>query len=279
MSGPTIWDTCMFLDEADMFDCRLEAFEGRDAVHVVTESRFTHRSVPKPLSFPADLDLGYPICHLVDDFEPDPAAPWVNEHAQRNYAWRVIDAEAADDDVVLICDVDEIPSPQLLDFLPLWATAAGEHPLSVRMKTYLFAVDWQVPDPLPLPGGRREPLPPTCVVATVRCLRKRAASGEYLAEVRDGRSGYPEFSGFGGWHFSWCGGPERQREKLETSTCHTEILSTPEADLIRSGARWRSPENGGGLPVVPVEVDESWPAYVFERRCPPEWFRAREAAA
>jgi hypothetical protein len=108
----------MFKDETDMFDFRLEAFAGQSAIHVVTESRFTHRGVPKPLSFPVDLDLGYPIHYLVDDFEPDPD-PWVPEHHQRNAAWKVIDAEADDGDVVLIMDVDEIPSKSLLDFLPL----------------------------------------------------------------------------------------------------------------------------------------------------------------
>ena len=146
---------------------------------------------------------------------------------------------------------------------------SGHTSLSVPMRTYLFAVDWLV----------TAPVPPTCVVATVKQLRKRAASGEYLGEVRDGRGSYPEFSGFGGWHFSWVGGPERQREKLESSTCHVEILQTAEAELIRSGARWRSPEDGGGLPVIGVDVDESWPRFIYERRCPADWYRPREAAA
>ena len=267
MSGPRIFAPLMFKDELEMLACHLEAFEGYDVATILVEAPHTHRAVPKPLVFAGNKErfADYDIRHVVDDWDPDPVAPWVNEHKQRNAAWKVIDAEAADDDVVIVADTDEIPSPQLLDFLPLWSSARGELPLSVAMRTLLYAADWQV----------SVPVPPTCVVATVRYLRKRAASGEYLAEVRDGRDNYPVFSGFGGSHLSWIGGPERQREKLLTATCHTELLGTPEGELIASGERYRTAQDGGGLPVVPVEVDETWPVYVYERRCPKEWFRPR----
>jgi hypothetical protein len=276
VSGPRIYAPVMYNGESDMFDLRMEAFEQAESVtHVVVEAPFTHRGVPKPMVFDAfSIGTGtrHDVWHVIDDWEPDIHA-WTNEHHQRRAAWPVIDKEADGGDVVIIADVDEIPSKALLDFLPLWASAGGRYPLSVRMKTCLFAVDWVVPDPLP--SGR--PLPPTCVVATVKYLRDCATYGEYLGEVRDGRDKYPEFSGFGGWHFSWCGGPERQKAKLEESTCHVEILQTPEAELIRCGARWRSPENGGGLPVIGVEIDSSWPAYVYERRAPANWYRPRGA--
>ena len=39
------------------------------------------------------------------------------------------------------------------------------------------------------------------------------------------------------------------------------------------------PVAGGGLPVTPVTVDASWPAFIYERRCPESWFRPREDAA
>ena len=83
------------------------------------------------------------------------------------------------------------------------------------------------------------------------------------------------FPATGGWHFSWTGqgGPAWQAAKLDEATCHTEILGTAEAGLIRSGARWATAQDGGGLPVRPVTVDETWPAYIYERRCPAAWFR------
>ena len=266
-----IYDALMFAGEDDMLLCRMEAFVWADAEvrHVVTESRYTHRGVPKPLSTLAkDLAHDPEWRFVVAGHKPDPNS-WVNEHLQRNAAWEVIDAEAADDDVVLICDVDEIPSEDLLAAAAQYGTHGPPWPVKVPMRLFLFAVDWEV----------LVPQPPPCVLAPVRYLRDQAAMGRFLAEVRDSRDLYPQLGGDGqtwGWHFSWCGGPERQRAKLETGTCHTEILDTPEADLIRSGARWRTAEDGGGLPVVPVDVDSSWPGYVYERRCPAAWFRPRD---
>lgn len=257
----TIWLPVMMRDELDMLECRLEATEGHDVRHVISEAEVTHRGVPKPLHYFENRDRftrwNKNIISTVATL--DQGEPWAREHAQRNAAWPVIDILADPGDVVLICDLDEIPSPGLLDW-------AGRPPvISVRMRTFLFAVDWLVPDTC---------VPPTCVAATVAYLRAQAECGRGLAEVRDNRDAYPAAAN-GGWHFSWCGGPERQREKLETATCHTELLGTVEGDLIASGERYRTDQNGGGLPVMPVDVDETWPAYVAERRCPPEWFRPR----
>lgn len=268
----TLWCPVMFNGEHEMLEGRLETFGDADVVHLVTEAPYTHRGVPKPMYFSEKAKVrhsfpGHRIWAALHYEDPDPH-PWVNEHRQRNAAWTWIDGEASDTDVVLISDLDEWPSPELLAF------AAGPirddaQVMSVPMRTFLFAADWEV----------KAPLPPTCVIATVAYLRKRAADGDLLAEVRDGRDRYLKFGGFGGWHFSWMGGPEAHKRKLLTSTCHTELLVSPEGGLIASGDRWRTAEDGGGLPVVPVDVDETWPAFIRERRCPPEWYRPREAAA
>jgi Glycosyltransferase family 17 len=267
-----IWDTFMFRDEDAMLRLRLESFAGWDVRHVLVEAPWTHRGIRKPLHYtPAGLDAAR-IDHVVDDWDPD-TYPWTNEHHQRNAAWKTIDARADDDDWVLICDLDEIPSPALLGWL---AGHPGRHGpvFAVWMRTFLFAVDWEVAyDAL---TARRTPLPATCVVASAGYLRAAAASGEYLAEVRDSRDTYEQINiPAAGWHLSWLGGPAAQAAKLDTATCHTEILATPEAALIRSGARWRSAESGGGLPVRPVDVDATWPPPVVERRVPGSWFRPR----
>lgn len=259
----TLWSPVMFRGELDMLQCRLEAMQGCDVQHVVVEARTTHRGIPKPLHYGQDVLAFEPwqdqITHVVADL-PD-GSPWQREHFQRNSAWAIIDAEASDDDTVIIGDCDEIPSPALL----AWK---GPGVAAVRMRVCLFAADWEVPQMY---------VPPQCVIATAGWLRRQAAAGRYLAEVRDARDCWPVFED-GGTHLSWIGGVEAQRQKLLTATCHTELLNTPEGDMILDGTRYRTSEDGGGLPVVPVDVDESWPAYVHERRCPPEWFRPREAA-
>ena len=247
-----------------MLQMRMEAFAGTDVTHVLVEAPWTHRGVAKPLVFEENKArfARYEIIPRVDHWEPDLAAPWNNEHHQRNMAWEPIGALADDDDIVLICDVDEIPSSELLAFLA--ADKNVRNVMSVWMRTFLFAVDWEAAGPLP----------PTCVLGRVSYLRMCAGSGEYIAQIRDKRADYTVFER-GGWHFSWLGGPEAQAAKLRTATCHTEIFNTPEAALIESGDRWRHADGGGGIAVAGVDVDDSWPAYITERRCPQNWFRPR----
>ena len=78
-----------------------------------------------------------------------------------------------------------------------------------------------------------------------------------------------------GFHFSWLGGPEAIERKCSRS-CHLEIR-----DKVLAGNRqgfWY--EQGFSLRderLMPVDVDDTWPRYIRERRCPPEWFRPRAA--
>lgn len=262
----TIWLPVMLKDEVDMLEMRLEETAAWPARHVIVESPVTHRGVSKHLYYAENRDRfakwSDSILHVVTDL-PD-APPWTREHIQRNAAWPVIDAQAEPGDTVIIADLDEIPSSSLMN----WRESTGNKytVISARMRTTLFAVDWEVPD---------EVLPPTCVTATVEWLRSRAAKGQGLGEVRDRRGDYFQVRD-GGWHFSWLGGPEAQKRKLMEATCHTELIGTPEGDLIANGERYRTGQHGeGNLPVVPVDVDETWPAFIRERRCPPEWFRPR----
>lgn len=261
-----IWLPVMFCDELDMLRVRLDvvnswqtARRAPDVTHVIVEAPTTHKGVPKPLHFAensAKVSAVGTIQHVVVSL-PDAADPWVLEHAQRDAAWPVIDAQAADSDWVLISDLDEIPYPRLLYHMLINDLL---NPVAIRMRVFIHAVDWEVP---------QEHLPPQCVAATVGYIRSHGGS---LANVRDARADYVEASPCG-WHFSWLGTPGAQAAKLRDKTCHTEILGTPEADLIASGERYRTGKDAGGLPVIPVTVDETWPAMIRERRVPAEWFR------
>ena len=251
----------MLRDELDMLECRLIELEDYDVTHVLVESFATHRGVPKPLHYANESGRRFrrwehrirTVAVGEAAFRPG-AGSWEREHTQRDMAWLVLAPDPGD--LVLICDVDEIPSPAVLNWV-------GEEAAAVRMRACLFAVDWEVP---------QHALPPQCVIARAGWL-----GGKSLAAVRDARDSYPVISD-GGWHLSWLGGPEAQRQKLETATCHTELFDMPTGALIMDGSCWRDGRTDGGLPVVPVDVDGSWPAYVRKRQCPDNWFRPRESA-
>jgi hypothetical protein len=266
----TIWCPVMFRDELDMLQMRLEETAGW-ATTVLVESPVTHRGVPKPLVFAENEDGFAPwadVLHHVIASLPDDPNPWVREHAQRNAAWPVIDAEADDMDWIVIGDLDEIPKPFLTgDHYNaardhegiVWAF--GQAVYSVRMRTFLYAVDWEAAD--------QDALPPTCVIATAGYIREHDGD---LAGIRDRRADYPEIQD-GGFHFSWLGGPSAQLYKATMASCHKEEMDASGAiELIASGKAWREGADTG-IPLKPAEIDKTFPAMIRERRCPESWFR------
>jgi hypothetical protein len=268
----TIWCPVMFRDELDMLQMRMEETAGW-ATTVLVEAGVTHRGVPKPLVFAEneprfdhwseDGRLFYEFASL-----PDDPNPWVREHAQRNAAWWIIDAMADDTDWVVIGDLDEIPKPFLTgDHYSaardhegaVWAF--GQAVYSVRMRTFLYAVDWEAAD--------QDALPPTQVRATVGYIREHDGD---LAGIRDRRADYPEVRD-GGFHFSWLGGPQAQTYKAVKASCHKEEMRASGAlELISSGKAWREGADTG-IPLKPAEIDDTFPAMIRERRCPENWFR------
>jgi hypothetical protein len=76
-----------------------------------------------------------------------------------------------------------------------------------------------------------------------------------------------------GWHFSWLGGREAALAKLG-SFCHPEVAERTLVG-IESDQFLKEGFHLDGRKMAPVDVDETWPAYIYERRCPTEWFRPR----
>jgi len=261
MSRPQLWDCFLFGTELDMLEAHLT--ETDPFVHrwVLVESQRTHRGEPKPLYYAENRERFAPwadrIAHVVTDL-PDHPNPWVREHAQRDAALTAL-ADAGDGDVVLISDVDEFPPPRFLRPGPGARVRQHLEPdaaVAFLQRVCLFAVDWEWP------------ADEICSVAA-RVGYVRARRG--LAAVRDARNRYPVIAG--GWHLTWLGGPAATAAKLATH-CHLEI--TPQqAQMVASGHCYREGTYYNGTALLPVDVDESWPALIRERKCPPEWFRPR----
>ena len=151
--------------------------------------------------------------------------------------------------MVLIADVDEIPSATALAARPDTAAA-------LLQRLCMYAVDWEYP--------QRH----LCSV-----IARAGAVGSSLASVRGARYSMPVIAD-GGWHLTWLGGTEGLRRKLAV-TCHTEMTAA-EAERLSSGRAYLNGEHHGGqYQMVPVDVDETWPRWIYERKCPPEWFRPR----
>jgi hypothetical protein len=248
-----IWDCFMLRDELDMLECRLLEMQDYDVTHVLVESFVTHHGVPKPLHYQENQerfrswqDRIWPVAVGAPAFRPD-AGPWEREHVQRDMARASMNPEPGD--LVLIADVDEIPSAAVLTAQP--ATAA-----LVMQRVACFAVDWLWPA-----------LEPTGVLARAGFL-----GGRSLAGVRDQRHSFPAITD-GGWHLSWMGSHETHLAKL-ASHCHAEQDIPDIMDKITSGRAYAEGWHIG-TKLIAADVDETWPRYVRERRCPDSWFRPR----
>jgi Glycosyltransferase family 17 len=248
-------DVFMYRDEADVLEMRLREFEDLDVHHVLVESPVSHRGEPKPLHFAENAGRFAPwkdrVTHIVASGLLPGLEPWPREHAQRDAALATLEDLAEDSDIVVIADVDE--------FWPQGFGFAGVRPVvAFDQRLMMYAVDWAYPE-----------LHRCTVAATWRYVK---ASGG-LAAVRDQRGAYRGVPG--GWHLTWLGGTEAQREKLRV-TCHTEMTAA-EYDRIWSGACYeRGVHHGGQYQMIPVDVDESWPQMIWRRECPQSWFRPRK---
>ena len=259
----TTYDTIMFgsaESEIDILECRLRELESiPDLHHVIVEAEVTHRGDPKPLWFKAHEERfkawGERITYIRVPADALPSVkenpnPWSREYAQREYCHAGLD-EADPQDIILHGDADEIPSPGAIR-----ALSAKELPFPAvfQMRLCMYAVDWQ--HPLPWHGT----------------IRTRYRSVGSFAQLRDMRNSLPTIMA-GGSHLSWMGGTEAHRAKLETH-CHLEMTEATR-EALWSGEWLRDGQHSDGRKLEPVDVDDTWPRWVFERQCPGSWFRPR----
>ena len=248
--------------EADILECRLRELEDIPNLHhVIVEAEVTHRGDPKPMWFREHHKRFKPwgdrityisvAPHMLPSKEETPD-PWCREWAQREVCRAGLD-EAEPGDIVLHGDCDEIPRPGAI------RAVSGEEelpwPAAFQMRLCMYAVDWL--HPLPWYG-------------TI-CTRYRSV-GKF-AQLRGMRNNLPVVIG-GGSHLSWMGGTEAHRAKLDTH-CHLEMTGETE-EALRSGEWLREGRHSDGHELKPVDVDETWPKWVYERQCPENWFRPRE---
>lgn len=252
-----IYDSFMFRDEVDLLECRLTELQDiPDLVHVVVEADVTHGgNRPREYVYPDHRERFSPWADRIryvqaTDLPDDPDA-WSREHAQREWCWEGM-KDADPDDIVLHGDLDEIPTA-------LHARMVRPRGfVRFRQRLYSFAVDWLHPDPWwGTVAGRVRDIQTFSGMRDARC--------HHLPDLPDA-----------GWHFSWLGGPEAAREKMD-AFCHPEVKDLGWYDRLdecyRDGIHLDNGRQGTRL--IPVDVDESFPRWIREGHAPASWFRPR----
>lgn len=245
----TRFDTFPYAGEADMLELRLRTLaEVPDLVHVIVEADVDHQNNPKPFHYETQAERFAPwadrIRYVKATGLPDGADTFLREHGQRE---RTAQALAGENpmSVVFHGDVDEIPLPEVVRY----TEPVGFIVCSMRF--HPFAVDWLHPEPWP---------------GTVAARLGKITS---YAAMRDSRLTTPQMLLDAGWHFSWVG-DEKARHRKINSFCHPEIKErwTPHLEDC-----WASGLHVDGTPLKAVDVNDEWPAWITERRCPESWFR------
>jgi beta-1,4-mannosyl-glycoprotein beta-1,4-N-acetylglucosaminyltransferase len=282
MSRPLVIDTFPINNELDMLAGRLETMDSAVDYFIAVEADVDHQDHPKPFHISDNLSefdawadklivvqaVGLPT--VQDD--PD---PWARELMQREYVLdglREVDRRVTltPDAIVLHGDVDELCRPICVrNVRPKFPKHPGKLPdgttdlgfVSFNQRGHFFAVDWLYPDPW---GGT--------VAGTLAQVMELGPHPFH--QMRNTRNWNPVHIDDAGWHLSWLGGQEAALKKLG-SFCHPEVaertlhgLSTDR--YLREGMHL------DGRVMAPVDVDETWPAFIHERRCPAEWFRPRD---
>jgi len=228
-----IFDCFTFFNELDLLELRLNELREHVDFFVLAESSITFQGQKKPLFYAENRDrfaaFGAKIIHVVVEDMPATQNAWDREHFQRNALRRGL-REASHDDIIIIADADEIVSQDSIDIL---RETTGFTQINMPMYQYymnlreqhgwnkVFAYTFDLQDEIPDFNWVR--------TAQAEAFDKFAGRNRKLFNA--------------GWHFTYLGGPEKIREKLQAFS-HTESwfkhMLTPAARKCRSprATRW-----------------------------------------
>jgi len=253
-----VMDAFIFSNELDLLELRLSTLDAVVDRFVLVEGTRYHSGDPKPLFFDEAKERFRPWLHkithvVVDDWAEDVGnvydRAWARERHQRDAILHGL-RNCADNDIVILGDADEIPSPEVI---AAYKVSDGLVRLKQRMFYYYLNCenkdgwDWQK-------------------VAPYKVVKELTPCG-----IRYPPAGELPLVEGGGWHWSMLGGAESVSTKLSTYS-HQEF-NTPEVNNVaRLGQLIERGEDifGRDLKYEFVTVDDTYPQYVrdnYPRLC------------
>jgi hypothetical protein len=242
----TVFDLVLYNSEDDVLECRLWELADAVDVMVVLEGDRTFTGKPKTKAPRDRFKRWGDLIHWVDFPTPFAESAWDVEAATRNKLLEVADELGCQaDDVVTVCDVDEIWSPSMVaDFVV--------EPCGVMMRHIAMSVHWELPFEL------------TCVAGPRRTV------GASAQGFRANRNQYRTV--YGGWHVAWMGGEEWCANKIR-SFSHQELNK---GDVDEAMAKcYREGVFVHGERYNEVDITDDWPLWIRAGFAPESWYRRR----
>ena len=249
-----IFDCFTFFNELELLELRLESLYEVVDRFVIVEADKTHANNPKPFNFLENIDRYrkyLPKIEYVMDTSVVPfsgVGDWSIEHNQRNSIMKGL-SDAAQDDLIMVSDLDEIPDPATVktiresftdptkhvDFIAFYdaspytqnrlvpfhsgiriPTFLDLSPVGCQQKFHTYYFDWICRD-LPWSG-------------TVIGKFKHMSSPQAFRNVRESLPRIVE----GGWHFSNMGGVDKVIAKMAAAVECVELSAVDKKYLDKA---------------------------------------------
>ena len=211
-----IFDCFMYFDEEIVLDLRLNTLNEFVDYFVIVESKFTHKGDPRDLTFNINKLEKFKdkIIYLIydnqpgqieiiksEDSEDEKSKKYIfnaiyRENSQRNYITKGL-AQAKDNDIILISDVDEIPNLSNVNFSKI-----NEKIILFKQDMFYYKFNLHLPNLI--------------WTGTKACVKKDLLSPQWLRNIKDRK--YPfyrmdtifsktkyrsvRYVDNGGWHFT-----------------------------------------------------------------------------
>lgn len=223
LGPPVVWSCSQFNNELDVLEIRLGTIGHLVDRIVLAEATVDQRGRPKEvilgdaLQTPRFAEWRDKITYLVVDDMPvgnDPATTWLRERWQRDALLRGM-GDLRADDLVLVSDLDEIPSPEALAD----ACQPGRPPVRFMMDLHVYRLNWRWLD-------RNEQI---ATLASVHLGADFLAAGSINDVVLSGPFDLRPDSG---WHLTYQGDVERLRAKM------TGMADAFYEDLVPEAAKY-----------------------------------------
>ena len=249
-----IFDTFIFFNELDLLECRLRELENAPVHHILVEATTTLQGEPKPMYYADNKErfAAWKDRITVVTMEHTCEISWARQAQQRGSIFAGLQyCDAEPDDLIIFGDVDEIPRASLI-------SKKMTPQVTLSQDLYMFAVDWLHPGKWP------------------GTVVEQAGAITNFDDLRQKKNDWPRIPN-GGWHFSWLGGVEAIKEKA-ASYAHDELTELVQgwADdglLYEAGYSWNDYATDLDTQLEAVEVNDRFPQWIQDRKCPTSWFR------
>lgn len=259
-----IYDCFTFYNELDLLDLHLEELYDHVDYFVIVESTKTFQNNDKSLFLKLNWNryIKYhdKIIHVVVDDSPGSANAWDNETFQRNAIMRGL-TNAADEDIIIIGDVDEIIRAEVVDQM----RANPKDIMGFRVPYFNFKFNYML-------VNDNE----SYTVWTTACRRKLLTDVNAFRGTRFTLNSLPldyeddsiKMYEHAGWHFTYLGDSEFIKNKIRSFSHaelnYDELLDKIDVDaMIARGVGFNPLDS---RPFIAVQLDDYFPSALINNK-------------